>query len=216
MSEGSTTTPNNQADLAPSPAEQARQLREGVRQALVNAGFKRVEVQGRMQGTVILYAYDNRDGRYAGAVTAAEASERLRGPGFGGLLAKRAQEAEAPDLDRCFLEGPGDGPGDQGETRQVRVSDDQVRPTEEVAAFNQAILHIKQQRLSLDVIREQVDNHVNTFGGNRELSLAKTKIQEARHWLGECLKQYNFGRSCYEKANNPTTTEVEPEQDVVR
>lgn len=212
---GSTKPDQDQAALAPSPEEQARQLREGVKRALENAGFKRVEVQGRMRGAVILYAYDNRDGRYAGAITAPEVSERLRGPGFGGLLASRAQAAEAPSLDGCFLEAASPSPGGQGQARAAAQPADQVRPAEEVAAFETAILHIKQQRLTLDAVREQLDRHGKKFGGNRELSLAITKVQESRHWLGECLKQYNFGISCYRKGNDPTTAEVEPEQDSV-
>jgi hypothetical protein len=52
-----------------------------------------------------------------------------------------------------------------------------------------------------------------------ELTLAKRKLQEARHWLGEALGQIRLHRPDlqhpYPEGDNPESVAIEPEADVV-
>lgn len=66
------------------------------------------------------------------------------------------------------------------------------------------------QRLKTDMFNPA--DHAAQRRSSRERSLAVTKLQEARHWLGEDLAELNAPYP-YPKGNDLTTTEVDPPSD---
>lgn len=180
--------------LTPSP-------RERVHQALISAGLGRVCSKSRMRGRVIIYGYDQRDARFSGLV----ASEEVAGwdpgrSGFAAFLIQRAERAESTNPDDNFVDAAPQGPVDQSKAGPAGQPDDRVRQAEELRAFDTAIAGVAVQYEMIGVALANLGGHAEKFGGNRELSLATTKLQEAKHWVAECMGQYQSARSCYVKA----------------
>ena len=76
------------------------------------------------------------------------------------------------------------------------------------------ILRVKQLRLDIkDVLRNLQDLTDIESGGGRERSLCRTKLQEASMWLGMDLRRLADGETCYPKADDLSTAEVDPADD---
>lgn len=72
------------------------------------------------------------------------------------------------------------------------------------------ILENKVTRVQLDKVIQELRSSPYQ---SRERSLAITKLQEARHWLGEDLNQAGAPYP-YPQGNDPKTTKVDPPTDV--
>lgn len=190
--------------------------------ALTEAGYERVVVHAALFNTCLMYHYVHRGEQRHGVITINQAIQFGQGPCLRKLLAAYSETTEGAEQGIVDLVAKGMEKPWQTEPERVAAPSRDAEPEPEpeavdvpveVGLFNEAILDVKQGRVALDNIRQVTEGHVKRYGSNRELSLAITKIQEARHWMGECLKQYNFGRSCYQQGNNPNNVLVDPPAD---